>query len=223
MRLYYMTDFETATKYILPERRMRLGEFDKLNDPFELLSVHTGNPEHRAVVNYFRREFVKRFGIICTSTHWRSPVMWAHYAKNHTGVCLGFDVPEGHARKMDYAPERVLLNLDPSKPAHGVNGDTFAQMAFTKYSQWAYEEEWRITGSLDEPDPLNGRYYVPFGPTLSLREIIVGARCPASVGSFRKYLKGLDKSVTIIKARPAFESFTMVRQKNVSAITVSPR
>jgi hypothetical protein len=36
MRLYYMTSHEIATKFILPEPRMKLSLFDELNDPFEL-------------------------------------------------------------------------------------------------------------------------------------------------------------------------------------------
>jgi hypothetical protein len=223
MRLYYMTSFETATKYILPERRMRLGEFDKLNDPFELLCAHMGDPEHRLVVNYLREGFTKRYGIICMSAHWKSPLMWAHYAENHTGVCLGFDVLDDKIRKVDYTPDRIMLNINVNKPLRGVNEDTLIQLAMTKYSQWEYEEEWRLFGRLEVPDPNNGRYYVDFSPMLSLREIIVGTRCDAPVGSFRKYLKGLDQSVTVIKARPAFESFTMVRQQRVTPITVAPR
>lgn len=223
MRLYYMTSFETATKYILAERRMRLGQLDKLNDPFELRCAHMGNPEHRVVLNYLREGFVERYGIICMSGHWKSPLMWAHYAANHTGVCLGFDVPDDKTRKVDYTSDRILLDIDPTKHLRGITEDTLKQLAFTKYSQWSYEEEWRIFGRLEEPDPQNGFYYVPFGPMLTLREVIVGTRCDAPVGSFRKYLKGLDHPVTIIKARPAFETFTMVRQQNVKSITVTPR
>lgn len=202
---------------------MRLGQFDRLNDPFELLCAHMGDPEHRIVLKYIREGFAKRYGIVCMGAHWKSPLMWAHYADNHTGVCLGFDVPDDKVRKVLYAPDRILLDIDPKKPLRGISEDTLKQLAFTKYFQWSYEQEWRIFGRLEEPDPENGFYYVPFGPMLTLGEIIVGTRCNASVGSFRKYLKGLEYPVTIIKARPAFESFTMVRQQNVKSITVSPR
>ena len=43
-------------------------------------------------------------GIICMGKHWHSPLMWAHYAGNHTGVCLGFDVPDELAYDIKYVP-----------------------------------------------------------------------------------------------------------------------
>ena len=43
MRLYYMTGLETAEKHILPEWRMKLSTFDKVNDPFELLCADQGD------------------------------------------------------------------------------------------------------------------------------------------------------------------------------------
>jgi len=57
---------------------------------------------------------------------------------------------------------------------------------------------------------------------LVLREVIVGARCTKSLGSFKRLIGGVEKTAQIIKARPAFETFTMVRQKRISPITVLP-
>lgn len=224
MRLYYMTKLSTAVEHILPERRMKLGQFDKLNDPFELMCTHIGDSNHRLVSTALRDSIAKRWGVICMAKHWRSPLMWAHYAENHTGVCLGFDVNSGdHVRQVQYVDERITLPLDMRTPTGGHNLNSVHTVLTTKYSQWAYEEEWRMFGTLEKADPKSGFYYVPFGPSLTLREIVVGTRCGASVGSFRKLLSGLDHSVRIIKARPAFETFTMVRQQRVSAITVHPR
>jgi hypothetical protein len=85
MRLYYMTSFKTATDYILKEHGMRFGQFDKLNDPFEFMSPSMDNPDHRLTLTYLRKIVAKTWGVICMGKHWKSPLMWAHYAKNHTG------------------------------------------------------------------------------------------------------------------------------------------
>jgi hypothetical protein len=223
MRLYYMTNLETAVDHILPERRMRLAQFDRLNDPFELMSADIGSPEERYVFKYLRDHWTKTLGVICMGKHWKSPLMWAHYAKNHTGVCLGFDVPDDKPKQMIYEPERLKLLIDMAKPIRGVTVDMLERVITTKYAQWAYEEEWRLFSKLEEQDPENGYFYLPFGLNLALREIIVGARCEKSVGSFRKLLGEVEQSVTIIKARPAFESFSMIRQLRVSPITVQLR
>jgi hypothetical protein len=137
-------------------------------------------------------------------------------------VCLGFDVPDDKPRKMVYEPERIKWAVDLAKPIRGVDVELLERVVTTKYAQWAYEEEWRLFAKLEEPDPKNGECYVNFGPSLTLREIIVGARCQSSVGSFKRLVGNVEKSIEIIKARPAFETFTMVRQKKVSPILVLP-
>lgn len=223
MRLYYMTSLETAVNHILPEKRMRLSQFARLNDPFELMSFNQGGAEERHIFKMLRDHWEKSLGVICFGKHWASPVMWAHYAQSHAGVCLGFDVPDDKPKKVVYEQERVKWAVDLTKPIRGVDVDLLERVVTTKYAQWAYEEEWRLFAKLQEPDPRNGEYYLDFGADLTLREIIVGARCLSSVGSFKRLVGKVEKSVEIIKARPAFETFTMVRQRKVSPIVVGPK
>lgn len=223
MRLYYMTSLKTAVDYILPEKRMRLGQFARLNDPFELMSFNQGGADERFIFKKLRDHWEKSLGVICFGKHWKSPVMWAHYAQSHTGVCLGFDVPDDKPKQMVYEPERIKWAVDHAKPIRGIDANLLEKVITTKYTQWAYEEEWRLFAKLEDPDPTNGEYYLNFGPDLTLRQIIVGARCPNSVGSFKSLVGDVEMSVEIIKARPAFETFTMVTQKNVSPIIVLPK
>jgi len=223
MRLYYMTTLETAVKYILPERRMRLSRFERLNDPFELMFASTADKDDRPIFKKLRDHWSNSLGIICMGKHWSSPVMWGHYAGNHTGVCLGFEVPDGLAKQMVYEPARLQGLLDPTKPLRGLDTAILERVITTKYSQWAYEEEWRVWSKLEDPDSVNGEYYINFGDIMSLREIIVGVRCKNSVGSFKKLVGEVDHPVTIMKARTAFDSFTMVRQQRVKPIVVKPR
>lgn len=222
MRLYYMTSFDTATRFILPEKRMRISQFDRLNDPFELMSVRMEGKHERFVFKLLREHWVKNLGVICMGTHWKSPLMWGHYADNHKGVCLGFDVADVWPKKMNYEPDRLQHLIKIGEPVGGLTPEAIEQVLTTKYQHWAYEEEWRLFLNLKDKDPINGEYYIAVGSELVLREIILGARCKAPVGSFRKLVGRIDHSVTIIKARPAFESFTMVRQKAIPAIVVRP-
>jgi hypothetical protein len=222
MRLYHMTSFEAAVNFILPERRMRLSRFHRLNDPFELMSLKLDGPMGRRVFKALFNHFDKDLGILCMVKHWQSPLMWGHYAANHHGVCLGFDVPRDMPRPIHYTLERTTHVLDPTDQYGGITYEQMMTLLTTKSLGWSYEEEWRLFSNLKEADP-DGEFYLPFGESLSLREIIVGPRCSAPVGSFRKLLRRVDQSVTIIKARPAFDTFTMVRQQRVSAITVKPK
>jgi len=221
-----MTSLRTAEEHILPEWRMKLSTFDKVNDPFELLAADQGDRLQRRILKALRDHWTKRLGMISFSTSWTSPLMWAHYAESHTGVCLGIDVvDEDRVCAIVYEPERLTGLFDATQPNAGANHETLIKVLTTKYKQWEYEDERRIFANLDERDPVTGNYYVDFGPTLLLREVIVGARCPRPVGSFAKLVKTSGKvlkPVTILKARPAFQTFTMVRQKLVTPLTVPP-
>lgn len=223
MRLYYMTSYDTAAKYIFPEHRMRLSQFDRLNDPFELRSVRLDGRKGREAYKDLLKYWHKKLGIICMGQHWKSPVMWAHYADNHAGVCLGFDVPDEVTRKIKYVPERTILKLDHTLPLHGVSKEMLEELLVTKYVHWEYEQEWRLWAKLADPDPINGEYYLPFGPALALREVIIGARCKHSAMHFDKLLGRVDQTVTIIKARPAFETFEVVTQQTFKPVLIKAR
>src|SRR5690606_2685577 len=38
-----------------------------------------------------RRDVLAHFGIACFTRTWDNLLMWAHYGRDHTGFCLGFD------------------------------------------------------------------------------------------------------------------------------------
>lgn len=224
MRLYHMTSLKTAINFILPERRMRLSRFETLNDPFELKSIKFEGPRGRHILKKVLEHFNDNVGLLCMVKHWESPIMWAHYTENHHGVCLGFDVTEEDMpTQIKYTAERTTHILDETDPHGGVTFAMMKALTTTKSIGWSYEEEWRLLANLTEPDPINGCFYLPFSKTFALREIILGSRCVAPIGSFRKHLGPVDQPVTIIRSRPAFEAFTMVRQQNVSSIVVRPK
>lgn len=152
--------------------------------------------------------------------------MWAHYAESHKGVCLGIDIlEEDKIQKMVYEPDRLRGLFNEGKPNAGANQATLRTVLTTKFKQWEYENEWRVFANLDDRDAKTGLYYLDFGPNVVLREIIVGARCSKPVGDFAKLVKAsgkVIKPVTVIKARPAFQTFSMTQQKRVKALTVKP-
>ena len=111
MKLYYLTSEEWA-HVILKERRLKLSTIPELNDPFELLGASIGEPAARKVLRYVQARVSETFGLLCMSTTWQSPVMWAHYGDKHRGVCLGFEVTDQAAREVNY-PE-CCTNFAPS-------------------------------------------------------------------------------------------------------------
>lgn len=227
MRLYYMTSHEIAVNHILPERRMKLSRFQELNDPFELKAHSLGEKDIRGVTQMLEREYFSRKGIQCFSDNWRSPVMWAHYAQKHRGICLGFDIPNDEAdpivRRINYEPNRVHVALDPTKEFLGLTQEFIHLLIYTKAKEWEYEREWRVIANLEHEEKDTGFYFVDFSPQLISREVILGCRNPSPIGQIAKLVRGNQAHVRVCKARPAFQEFAMVENKQIKAINVAER
>jgi hypothetical protein len=121
MRLYYLTA-ERWTRKVIEERRVKISLFGELNDPFELLPHILPTRDHRKVAAILRDHLAGQRGVICFSTGWTSPVMWAHYGHKHYGMCLGFDVPDELAMRISYEPKRLEFDL-PTEAMRSVEAD----------------------------------------------------------------------------------------------------
>lgn len=216
LRVYYMTRGEVAFKHIIPEQRMKVSLFPDLNDPFELASHNIGSKGVRAKLRAYTAEASKRFGLICFSDNWKSPVMWAHYADKHKGVCLGFDINDDYLTPIQYLEGRTLHCFDKEAP---VNSEQFIdQMLYHKAQEWSYEREIRAIVLLDGPQ--RSMYHIPFGLNLQLREIIIGCRNLLSPRDLEPFILAQETSVQIIKARPAFKRFDMVLNRSYQTVTI---
>ncbi|MGY2488217.1 DUF2971 domain-containing protein [Cupriavidus sp. CP313] len=220
MRLYYLTAQIWAEK-ILRERRLKLSTIDELNDPFELQGVAIGERQLRRIYRLLHEHWTKNIGMICTSTSWQSPVMWAHYGDKHRGVCLGFDVEDAEVHQVRYEPHRLVGLLDDLVERQAMTQEQLTTILTTKFKDWRYEQEWRIFASLADRKPSDGRYFLSFAPHLKLREVIVGARCDASIEAIAALVPRSTHAVEVFKARPAFDSFRIVRQQRVAPIIVA--
>jgi hypothetical protein len=217
MSLFYLTSLEVA-KIILRERRMRLSRFEDLNDPFELLGASIGDRLARRVFKQMLfQHWSQTLGMICFSSTWQNPVMWAHYGDKHRGICLRFEVPDGLIKSVQYTPTRLLHLLDPKRPLLGLDQQKIEAVLLTKFKDWAYERERRVFARLNQRDP-NGHFYVDFGPDLRLTGVIVGARCSWTVKAAADHVASEDRPVEVWKARASFTRFEIVRQKQVRAI-----
>lgn len=221
-RLYYMTSLETLEQFILPEMRIRLSTFDTVNDPFELLALRHSGREERRRFDWLYNHWGQVLGFVSLSETWRSPLMWAHYAKNHTGVCLGIDVSPGRALQVNYEPERLRLVFDATQLETAQDAQLINTLVATKFKAWEYEREWRVLERLKNPDEKTGLHYLSLSPDFELREIILGVRCARRPGQIRKQVFGNTGDIVLRKVRPAFQTFEMARQQRDEEITVSP-
>ena len=189
---------------------------EDLNDPFEMLGFSNHKPELRKAWPFLKKDLSSRFGLLCFSQDWRNPVQWSHYADGHKGLCLGFDVPKKLLTEVTYSDRR----LNPNWPAFS-DGGRFAQAELTrilstKFSRWKYENEVRCIVPLRTTIKEGEFYFERFSNFLTLREVIVGHCSPVSRKQIMSVLKSLKASVSLVKARLAFRSFNVVRQKDES-------
>jgi len=112
---------------------------------------------------------IDRIGVLCLSASDRTPLMWAHYAESHSGVCLGFDSsmqPLARAFPVQYSNTRPIVDLtvDNHKQA-------LIKTLYSKSNDWCHEQEWRLCDDLHGP----GIHLIP---TSALRQIILGFKAP---------------------------------------------
>jgi hypothetical protein len=215
MRVYYMTSIEVALKHILLEQRMKVSRFKDLNDPFELGCHDVGDRTARVRSKAFIQTANEKFGLICFSDNWKSPVMWAHYANKHEGVCLGFDVHEEYLGYVQYAESRLLYAIETALQ----NDIQFIdEMLYHKAQEWRYERELRAIVLLD--GPRLHMYHIPFGTAIQLREVVIGAKCFLSPLDLAPFILPQETSVKITKARAAFKTFEMVENKRYKSVTI---
>lgn len=89
-------------------------------------------------------------GVTCFSESPDDPLLWAHYAAGHRGICLEFDTSSEWLRRFHAVQYRDdLLTIDVVDVLLG-DADQVLSLLLTKSRCWAYEREWRAIHK--EPD-----------------------------------------------------------------------
>ena len=203
MIVYYFT----SAKYGLENlklKRLKISEFSNVNDPFELLGIEMREKEVRETVNFEKSKISKKYGLLCFSEDKYNPVQWAHYADNHKGVCLGFDIPENKLRKVKYVSER-LARCTLDQP------DCNEKMLTTKFSHWSYEQERRLIIEFGKylPDS-KGLRFEEFSNEMTLKEVYIGCKSKLTFNDIASSFPCGFKSVIVKTTRPSFRDFRIV-------------
>ncbi len=89
-------------------------------------------------------------GIACFSEVDDSVLMWSHYANNHAGICVEYDI-KGIVEELKFSPvpvlysnERVVIDSLDIKSLDSLAKERFIHCIVTKSRDWSYEKEWRI-------------------------------------------------------------------------------
>jgi Protein of unknown function (DUF2971) len=162
--------------------------------------------------------------IACFSERWDSPLMWAHYANSHKGICFEYCPKIEIAAKEKCAPLAVeytivrpsITTVDVMEHVAESNNEnlngffdidrvnrTFNALAMTKSFDWQYELEWRVTHINDNPSG-----YVRIA-ALEPRSIILGAN--VSEETRDQVIEKFAGKIVIEKAELDKEKFALKR------------
>jgi hypothetical protein len=189
----------------LRRRRLKIARIDDLNDPFDLWAVAQPNHKLRSAIRKTKDQLAQKFGMVCFSLSWQNPLLWSHYAERHQGVALGFDINKGKIKKVSYVKKRPTLQTANLQVVH--------HLLYTKYVDWQYEQEVRVFTSLEDKDSESGLYFADFGDDCVLREVIVGPLGHITENDLLDALREDMGQVACTKARLAFNSFKVVKNK----------
>lgn len=227
VRLYHFINDKWGLESISKRRLKVAFAAGQVNDLFEFRPFDFGKNESGRKRRCVWGEAIKKHsmeqGFISFSETWAVPTMWAHYADNHKGICLGFDV-----RKCREDGEPYSVKVKYKEKLIPMDGRVFEDQSYidkmlekakkTKSIHWRYEDEWRCWSSLScaekkqkraDPDRI---FFNPFDEKLVLKEVIFGARSQLSTCRVQHILNPLD-NVEFSTARPSFRAFKMVRQQ----------
>jgi len=202
VRLYYFTAWEHACENI-QNHRIKISDPRDLNDPFEFVPFKlkfNDSPQRRETLKWHIDNSGK--GIICFSRSYASPLMWAHYSRNHSGICIGFDVNPDLLVKVRYRGD--MMAIDETR----LTGQVVQRMLSTKYNQWIYEKEERVFVQMDKN--LAGIQYESFSDDIRPAEVIIGIRSDKG----NEVVDAVQKSgltLKVYKARSSLSAFRVER------------
>jgi hypothetical protein len=219
MRLYHFLKACYAIDDV-EKKRVKISLWMDVNDPWELKPFDLSDARNLRALEEFKTKMSKQFSFVSLCKHWRSPLMWAHYAERHQGVALGFEVTDAFCTPIKFVPNVYLLPtaMPQQMGTQRLNDGrrVIDVMLDTKFDGWSYEEEVRVFANQDGSNTENGIEFYPFSADFALREVILGEKCPLPIAQFRASVPSMDSLVRVIRARRAVHDFCLEEDPNAS-------
>ena len=218
--LYKYCSFSATTICNLLREQIYFNSFHEFNDPFEFPDVISSKCDK-----------IEDAGIACFTSKPDNILMWSHYADYHAGMCIGYD-----REKLKDIGWRDRISKE--EPANGTNEDCISAELFkaiyvesypislgheykddcitvcSKYSDWSYEDEYRLVSLRAIKRPLTHA-------RKAVKEIYLGTRFFEKLVNSKdeenrkNRLKGLIKfleinnEVKLMKMEPAKDKYAL--------------
>lgn len=202
----------------IEKARLKVATIMDLNDPFEVLAYSSPDPDIRRHIGQFKKSAARKFGFICFSTSFKSPVQWGHYANKHRGICLGFDISSCELHDIQYRSGRIVFDF--TKYVDMTKAERISMMRkllAIKHSQWRYEKESRLILDLDDCTPQqDGLYFKDFKSFGKLKQVIVGCNSEITRADIATKIDLQSEHIECFKVRAAFNTYNIVKNRNNS-------
>src|SRR5579859_4649417 len=144
MKLYRYRQANINNFGEIAEKRAWHSKYAELNDPFEGAYINKSND---AAFD----QLMSQFRVCCFSEKHDNLLLWAHYAENHMGFCIEYDIPDESCEKecfaVKYTNELPVVERVERYPEGAPNAgklkikkDDF-DVFLTKSRDWEYERE----------------------------------------------------------------------------------
>lgn len=200
-RLFHYTKFETFSKYIWPDRRLKPGEICNVNDLFERYkAISSSSPTQVALMYAFDvlRNQYRQISFTMDYDSFKegcmSPLMWAYYAEATNGVCIEFNpqkihfAPDDICKPINYieGPSREIVIPSTVRSLNELKSfilDNIDAIFFTKSNDWDRENEYKVLTKQEfvnfDEDAITCVYVTSFDSETCLKvEEIVGDKIP---------------------------------------------
>jgi hypothetical protein len=115
--------------------------------------------------------------------------------------------------KVSYTKKRLTPRVHLIEGEAPENQKEMFRVLTTKYLHWRYESEMRLFLGLNDKDPDNGLYFADFADRLVLKQVIVGHLSKVTRADVRDALGDIANGVEAFKARLAFKTYTVTKQR----------
>ena len=143
-------------------------------------------------------------GIYSMSSINNNILMWSHYARNHTGICIGFDSnihPFSNAQNVSYTNQYYQFNSKTFK-----NKKYVLEPFLRKSSHWRYEKEYRIISE-------EGGGLIQFNPK-AIKRIYFGCRSSNhTIKMVQLLVSKYPQKIYLYKLEKSLSKYTLIASK----------
>lgn len=161
-------------------------DWKSMNDPME--GVFDLPEHHHGFFSRTRDDFQNNLkkAKICALSYRKSLPMWAYYAGNQTGVCVGFEIDPA---KLENNIKLKQVDYKPISPRFEGKSDDIIEVLSHKLVDWKHEQEWRLI-------VLDGE--AGMRKVGEVAEIILGYRCGLARSKRFRWPDGIKVSIFIL-------------------------